>query len=85
MQTLLMMKITLQLNSTYSGGISGGEPALPYAYSGLQVIFAISPTWHYTHKLAFKRRDKTKGAFKIKQKWYSKFFNGMVDVYSSPS
>lgn len=28
----------------YFGGISGGEPAAPYAYSGLQVILAISPT-----------------------------------------
>jgi hypothetical protein len=29
---------------THLGGISGGEPAAPYAYSDLHVIFATSPT-----------------------------------------
>jgi hypothetical protein len=31
---------------TNFAGISGGEPGLPYAYSGLHVIFAISPTFN---------------------------------------
>jgi hypothetical protein len=32
--------------ATDLGGISGGDPALPYAYSGLHVIFATSPTFN---------------------------------------
>jgi hypothetical protein len=45
-KVILNNKLKNESTLTYSGGISGGEPALPYAYSGLQVIFATSPTWY---------------------------------------